>query len=263
MARTLFRAIQCLSPVEKELLANKFIEWDWDIGSPQILRCYQLTGTLNAAEYIAAKHAQDPQMAQLIFNDLLETEYSLLAGLMEHIGIENGTSSKVTEIVREGLKDLCTDISEDPTVLQKNHLLELRPFLSGFKFDIYEEFSNFDGLKLSPTDEIYERSKSLHLAVFLEQTDRSKLTDAIRYQKRWNDEFTSDGSNLKSLLASVIDGDGLRRFAELLRICESSEFRCWKWWGFLIQVCVSDCKESEASEMRRIAKGNQIFNVFR
>lgn len=108
------------------------IEWNWNVGSPIVMRFLQKTNILNMSEAIVFSYNQNPEVAQLIFNDLLETEYILLADLLKHANSTDPSGLSLSDLLNEGFKRLCNDVIENPTIMIKNYLVEVQRYLLGF-----------------------------------------------------------------------------------------------------------------------------------
>lgn len=105
--------------------------WNWNVGSAKILGWLQEAHILDATEYVVAKYEQDVEATQLIMNDLLETQFTLLANLCQHFNCANSTSVKVVDILTESLIRLCRDLCESPTLLRVNYMAALDEHLLG------------------------------------------------------------------------------------------------------------------------------------
>lgn len=79
-------------------------------------------------------YQQDPNHAQLILSDLLETEFGLLADLVKHINGSDPIAIAVCDILNEGFKRLCIDVVESPGVLLHNYMTEIASFVQGTGF---------------------------------------------------------------------------------------------------------------------------------
>lgn len=82
-------------------------------------------------QYMLKKQSENAEEAQLIFNDLLETEYNLLGDLIRHLNNNDATALIVTEIVTEGLQRLIADLSQDTNALSKNYFTLLKENVPG------------------------------------------------------------------------------------------------------------------------------------
>lgn len=81
------------------------------------------------SDVIVFAYNQNAESAQLIFNDLLETEHMLLADLLKHANSNDPTGIAMCDLLTEGFKRLCNDIIENPDILVKNYLAEVEEFL--------------------------------------------------------------------------------------------------------------------------------------
>lgn len=74
---------------------------------------------------------QNTDAAQLILNDLLETEFILLADIMKSANPSEPTGLMVCDLLNEGFKRLCNDIIDNPSLLVKNYLDEVDEYVPG------------------------------------------------------------------------------------------------------------------------------------
>lgn len=93
------------------------------------MKFLQKTNILNMSDVIVYNFNQDAESAQLILNDLLETEFILLADLLKH-----ANSTELCDILNEGFRRLCCEAIETPAILVKNYLIEVQEFLLGLSF---------------------------------------------------------------------------------------------------------------------------------
>lgn len=80
---------------------------------------------------------QNPESAQLIFGDLLETEPQLLADLLIHANSADAIGLLLCEVLSEGFKRLINDIIENPSVLAANYLEEVEEYIHGWYTRFY------------------------------------------------------------------------------------------------------------------------------
>lgn len=113
------------------LLAKDALEWNWDVGSVIIMKFLQKSNVLSITDLISYIYNQDPAHAQLVLSDLLETEFILLADLLKHINSTDPIGISICDILNEGIKRLCCDVIENPTILMKNYLDELTYLVRG------------------------------------------------------------------------------------------------------------------------------------
>lgn len=95
------------------------------------MRFLQKSNVLSITDLINYIYNQDPAHAQLILSDLLETEFILLADLLKHINSTDPIGISICDILNEGFKRLCCDVIENPTVLMKNYLDEMKYLVQG------------------------------------------------------------------------------------------------------------------------------------
>lgn len=78
---------------------------------------------------------QNTENAQLIFNDLLETEYMLLADLLKHANSTDPIGLSLCDLLNEGFKRLCNDVIANPNILATNYLTEVDEYIQGQVLD--------------------------------------------------------------------------------------------------------------------------------
>lgn len=83
------------------------------------------------SDMIVDKYIENSEDAQLIFNDLLETEYMLLADLLKHANSNDQTGLSLCDLMNEGFKRLCNDIIENPNILVRNYFIEIDEYVQG------------------------------------------------------------------------------------------------------------------------------------
>lgn len=83
------------------------------------------------SDLIVSKFNEDPEDAQLIFNDLLETEHMLLGDLLKNANSTEPTGMSLYDILNEGFKRLCNDIIKNPSFLVTNYLTEVDEYIPG------------------------------------------------------------------------------------------------------------------------------------
>lgn len=107
------------------------LEWNWNVGSPIVMRFLQKTSILSMSELIVFTYNQNAESAQLIFNDLLETEYMLLADILKHANSTDPVGLSLCDLSNEGFKRLCNDVIENPNILAKNYFTEIDEYVQG------------------------------------------------------------------------------------------------------------------------------------
>lgn len=86
-------------------------------------------------------YQQDPNHAQLILSDLLETEFMLLADLVKHINSSDSIALTICDILNEGFKRLCIDVVENPSILLQNYMTAIEYYTQGIVILTLANFS--------------------------------------------------------------------------------------------------------------------------
>lgn len=107
------------------------MELNWNVGSPIVMKYLQKSNILNMSDMIVNKFNENQEDAQLIFNDLLETEYMLLGDLLKNVNSTDPTGMSLCDILNEGFKRLCNDIIQNPSILVTNYLTEVDEYIPG------------------------------------------------------------------------------------------------------------------------------------
>lgn len=115
----------------QQALVKVALEWSWNIGSPIVMKFLQKTHILSMTDLMVHTFNKSPESAQLIFNDLLETEFMLLGDLLRHANSTDPTGLSLCDLLNEGFKRLCNDIIENPAVLAQNYLEEVEEHVQG------------------------------------------------------------------------------------------------------------------------------------
>lgn len=110
----------------QHVLANAIIDSEWNCGSPKVMKYLQKTNILSMSDMIVNKYNRNQCDAQLIFNDLLETEPMLLADVLK-----NACNLTICDLLNEGFKQLCNDVIQNPNVLVLNYLEEVDEYIQG------------------------------------------------------------------------------------------------------------------------------------
>lgn len=85
-------------------------------------------------------YQQDPNHAQLILSDLLETEFTLLADLVKHINSSDATAIAICDVLNEGFKRLCIDIVEHPNILMQDYIKAVDYYVQGSSFHFFSRY---------------------------------------------------------------------------------------------------------------------------
>lgn len=214
------RMLANLSPIEKEYIAKECIDWEWNVGSIRLLRSLQTTHILIMSDLIVRVHNKNPEEAQLILNDLLEMEFILLADLVRHINSTNPISIQISDILQEGFKRMCIDLCGNSALLSQNYLNLLEPLVP---------------------DEPMDALKNIHLKLFLTESSKSSVEEAVSQQKQWNDEIELDSKTaFNSIIASIVSehSDSCKFFRTLLDYSQMDTFECWKFYLMFVR-CVA------------------------
>lgn len=107
------------------------------MGSPIVIKYLQKSNVLNMSDMIVNKYNQNQESAQLIFNDLLETEHMLLADLLKNANNTDPTGMTLCDLLTEGFKRLCNDVIQNPKILIKNYLEEVDEYIPGLFLPYY------------------------------------------------------------------------------------------------------------------------------
>lgn len=187
---------------EKQYLRRIFLVCAWNRGSTQVISLLQRANILTMSEYIYNQiditpnggasfmiecdteemQRQCDESVQLIMNDLLETEYVLLADLAGNIKLSHAVGLKLTETLKECFRRVILDVYTNPTLAQRNYLHELGAYLSV---------------------EQMEQVRMLHWSVF-EELEECSVLEAISNQEAWNEEFAKQtSSSLTAIMLNV------------------------------------------------------------
>lgn len=104
---------------------------NWNVGSPIVMKYLQKSNILSMSDMIVHTYNQNQECAQLIFNDLLETEHMLLGDLIKNANSNEPTGMSLCEILNEGFKRLCNDFIQNPSILVTNYLTEVDEYIPG------------------------------------------------------------------------------------------------------------------------------------
>uniref|UniRef100_A0A182WL39 NTF2 domain-containing protein n=1 Tax=Anopheles minimus TaxID=112268 RepID=A0A182WL39_9DIPT len=172
---------------EKDIVKEAFLRQEWNMGSARVLNMLQEANILTASEYILS--LDTIELMQQIMNDLLETEYNLLAHIIRYAyqgaGHHNVQSHTLTNILKESFRALLSDLKETPNVIPRSYFHALQPYL------LPAELKRV-------TDE--------HLQLLLVGCDTiDGLDEAIGKQAQWRDEMkTLRGTVLDCLLRELV-----------------------------------------------------------
>lgn len=229
-----------LGYLEKELLADEFSRWNWNIGSAKILKWFQEARVLSTTEYIAYKYEEDTECVQLILNDLLECEFILLADLCRHFDCRNETSGKIIEFLTDAFRLLCKDLCDNPSLLQVNYLSSLASFL------LVDQLNDV---------------KKLHVKIFLEYSHQNSIEEALQYRHVWNKDDDLSNPALGDLFRTVVNDNELVHLVDILKTSQSDNFKCWRFYLlFLKHVCQPNAPECVLNDLKLAAKGTPTLH---
>uniref|UniRef100_A0A182Y296 Fanconi_A_N domain-containing protein n=1 Tax=Anopheles stephensi TaxID=30069 RepID=A0A182Y296_ANOST len=169
---------------EKDIVKEAFLHQDWNVGSARVLSLLQECNVLSASEFMLSLNSIE--LMQQIMNDLLETEYHLLAHLVRYAYQDNVQSQLLTNILKECFRALLHDLKENPNVIPRNYLAAVK-------------------LHLLPTEMGKVTDEHLRLLLLQEDYDASALDEAIGKQVQWRDEMeTLRGTVMAHLLLELV-----------------------------------------------------------
>lgn len=215
----LINTLQKLPPLERKYIGQRIIkksQSEWNVGSANIFSILQEANILDFGEFICK--VDDIETIQLILNDVLESNFQLLATLVTHLvfGCNNVNSLKVAQNLHTGFRRLIEDIQHNKDIVKTNHLLELKPLLSA---------ESMDAVRL------------LHFNVFLEKCDGSSpclsMKNALRLQKQWNESFPAK-TMIESIMQEILT-DQMVYLQKLFDVVIAPEFTGWEYYLHFIR----------------------------
>uniref|UniRef100_A0A182KAL5 Fanconi anaemia group A protein N-terminal domain-containing protein n=1 Tax=Anopheles christyi TaxID=43041 RepID=A0A182KAL5_9DIPT len=173
---------------EKDILKEAFQRQEWNVGSARVLSFLQEANVLTASEYILS--LDSIELIQQIMNDLLETEYSLLAHIIRYAYQDNVQSISLTNILKDSFRSLLSDLNENPNVIPHNYLQAIKNHLLTYELKTLV-------------------NEHLQLVLF-ECEGMLDLSDAIGCQQQWREEMHTKltGTVLESLLIVLVHDKG-------------------------------------------------------
>uniref|UniRef100_A0A182NJL7 Fanconi_A_N domain-containing protein n=1 Tax=Anopheles dirus TaxID=7168 RepID=A0A182NJL7_9DIPT len=167
---------------EKEIVREAFLRHEWNVGSARVLNLLQDEHILTASEYILS--LDSTELIQQIMNDLLETEFTLLAHLVKYAFQDNVHSQSLTTILRESFRSLVADLKENPNVIPRNYLHAAKAHLRPAELEMI---------------------KNEHLQLLLLGQEQSDPEIAIGCQQIWREEMrAADASILCGLIVELV-----------------------------------------------------------
>ncbi|XP_031631748.1 uncharacterized protein LOC116346008 [Contarinia nasturtii] len=236
-----YRLLLSLPSNEKQALAKAIIDFGWNIGSPKVMKYLQKTNILSMSDLIVNKYNQNQCDAQLIFNDLLETEHMLLADVLKNANSTDPIGLTICDLLNEGFKRLCNDAIQNPNILVHNYLEEVDEYIQ---------------------DECFEDVRLMHLKLLLEEGPNDTADAAISAQSNWNQEITDKHSVFKSFLSSIVGNDfKIKRLTleTILSKCNDWQQQNWKTVLLLLRMVIdtgqlNEFKSQELNDFKKMTK---------
>uniref|UniRef100_A0A182R338 Fanconi_A_N domain-containing protein n=1 Tax=Anopheles funestus TaxID=62324 RepID=A0A182R338_ANOFN len=226
---------------EKDVVKEAFLRQEWNMGSARVLSLLQEANILTASEYMLRSMSRCSldtiELMQQIMNDVLETEYNLLAHIIRYAYQDNVQSQSLTNILKESFRSLLNDLKETPNVIPRCYLRSLKPHLLPLE------------LKKVVDD---------HLQLLLVGGDTFEgLDEAIGKQGPWRDELkTLRGTVLEQMFVELVHDK--THFVDVLKdFCKKSCPFSLKYALYLLHVMAQDGKSED-----KLLK-NFVKNLFR
>lgn len=215
----LINILRKLPIVEQKFISNYVItksQSDWHIGTANIFSIMQQANILYFADFIYT--LDDFEYTQLIMNNILESNYILLANLIQHIGYNNEISIKITNVLDTSIRQLIDDILTNNDI-KINLLHELKEFLN---------------------ENSLENLRQIHFDILLKNNDdnaTTTITDALQSQNQWNKNFPKS-SAVKSLIKEIMGTSQLKYLQKLFEYSTMAKFSGWKFYLYFLRFIV-------------------------
>ncbi|XP_055322193.1 uncharacterized protein LOC129578102 isoform X2 [Sitodiplosis mosellana] len=237
-----YRLLLNLPAVEKQALAKSIMELNWNVGSPIAMKYLQKSNILSMSDMIVNTYNQNQEGAQLIFNDLLETEHMLLGDLVKNSNSTDPIGMSVCEILNEGFKRLCNDVIQNPSILVTNYLSEVDEYIP----------------------EYFEELRLMHLKLILNDDPKNTTDDSISTQFAWNNEITDEHIVLKSFLTTIVGNDfhtQRNTFEAILEKCDDWLQQSWKTVLLLLRFVIDNdvCRKFNAEQLYELKTRTKKF----
>lgn len=213
----LINSLQKLPSLERKYIRQRITknsQSDWNVGSANIFSILQESKVLDFEEFICT--VDDAETIQLILNDVLESNFQLLANLVKHLDHNNANSMKVATNLHTAFRRLIEDILHNTDIVKTNHLFELKALLST---------ESLDAVRL------------LHFNIFLECNNNSSscisVKNALGQQKQWNESFPAK-TMIESLMQDILT-DQMVYLPKLFDAVTSPEFTGWEYYLHFIR----------------------------
>lgn len=212
---------------EKIQVRELFCKWEWNIGSVRVLHRLQKTKLITATEYITFVISRNPDEALLILNDIFEAEIILLADIFANIDTVNSRALQIEDLLKDCIKQICCDLSENPSCITINYIKEIQNHL---------------------TKENFESVKLMHLDIFLDQSGKSSIENAYEQQQQWAKEMKEiQSSTLHNMIKTLVQSSECRgeTFQRLIQKASLDNFQCLKWYLYFLHYCISETNDSD------------------
>lgn len=158
---------------------------------------------------------QDSNKVHPILNDLLETEYVLIADLIQSSCGNSSIAHQIKSLLEESISSLIQDLIENPNCLKNNYFNELKVILP----------------------EIYIQSfRDLHFNLFLKLENKS-LNEFFKDKQLL--EIKRDGNTIfSSLVDEICSSNGF--LVKLLNCTRDPDFTGWKFFFILLDHFLID-----------------------
>ncbi|XP_065368666.1 uncharacterized protein LOC135961105 [Calliphora vicina] len=221
--------LKTLNGSERALVAKHFCKLIWNIGSLKILSILQELRILTATEYILSCESTE---VQLILNDLLESEYELIANLLINATLDSNNSIRLNAILDECLENLFKD-------------LFLKPELNDLSFLCY--------VKKTTTAEIQTKiiHKILSSILSLYQTN---IKEAFLKFSSWINEGVDDLKFPQDLYKQLLTQHTEETLNFLLKCSSVENFKEWKFFLIMLQAISYSNSEIAGPYIRKYLK---------
>ncbi|XP_055845462.1 uncharacterized protein LOC129911628 [Episyrphus balteatus] len=222
--------MKTLSYIERSCIANYFCKLPWNLGSVKVLGILNQLRILTAAEYILSQ--TDDEHVQLVLNDLLETEFDLMANLVITGHYDLMVGSKISEYVAESIRRLLDDLVNDP------------------------KLNNFDymhALNHSVPKEIYYKFLTSHLKIIVSMNKRSTKVAFASFSD-WMKHNFDDYVLVSNFYQKAVAGNDLEVLKTLLIISTGENFVGWKNYLILLGLIAKHSSTECFSYIKKFIK---------
>uniref|UniRef100_A0A182Q5L1 Fanconi anaemia group A protein N-terminal domain-containing protein n=1 Tax=Anopheles farauti TaxID=69004 RepID=A0A182Q5L1_9DIPT len=217
---------------EKDIVREVFLRNEWNVGSARVLHLLQEESILTASEYMLS--LDSAELTQQIMNDLLETEFTLLAHIVKYAFQDNVHSQSLSNVLRESFRSLIADLKENPNVIPRNYLHAAKALLR-------------------PAELKMIKSEHLQLLLIADQ-DHSNLEEAIGCQQRWREEMrTADATILCGLIVELVH-DKAHYIGMLKQLIDKSSPFSLKYALYMLHVGCTVVQNAEVKLLKDFIK---------